>query len=61
MDLPINERLTRTSVYRLVQDDWLAVQRIGRRSYYRFTPHGQRDRRTAARVYSSARPAWDGP
>jgi phenylacetic acid degradation operon negative regulatory protein len=57
----INERLTRTSVYRLVQDDWLAVQRIGRRSYYRFTAHGQREyERTAARVYSSMRPAWDG-
>jgi phenylacetic acid degradation operon negative regulatory protein len=57
----INERLTRTSVYRLVQDDWLAVERIGRRSYYRFTVHGQREyERTAARVYSSARPKWDG-
>lgn len=57
----INERLTRTSVYRLVQDDWLAVQRIGRRSYYRFTAHGQREyERTAARVYSSTGPAWDG-
>lgn len=57
----INERLTRTSVYRLVQDGWLAVQRIGRRSYYRFTAHGQREyERTAARVYSSTRPAWDG-
>jgi phenylacetic acid degradation operon negative regulatory protein len=57
----INERLTRTSVYRLVQDDWLAVQRIGRRSYYRFTAHGQREyERTAARVYSSTRPPWDG-
>jgi phenylacetic acid degradation operon negative regulatory protein len=57
----INERLTRTSVYRLVQDDWLAVQRIGRRSYYRFTAHGQREyERTAARVYSGTRPAWDG-
>jgi phenylacetic acid degradation operon negative regulatory protein len=57
----INERLTRTSVYRLVQDDWLAVDRVGRRSYYRFTPHGQREyERTAARVYSSERPQWDG-
>jgi len=57
----INERLTRTSVYRLVQDDWLAVKRIGRRSYYRFTAHGRREyERTAARVYSSTRPVWDG-
>ena len=57
----INERLTRTSVYRLVQDDWLTVQRLGRRSYHRFTAHGQREyERIAARVYSSTRPAWDG-
>lgn len=57
----VNERSTRTSVYRLVQDKWLAVQRIGRRSYYEFTDHGRREyERTAARVYSSARPAWNG-
>lgn len=57
----INERLTRTSVYRLVQDDWLAVQRIGRRSYYKFADHGRREyERSAPRVYSSAAPAWDG-
>ncbi len=57
----INERLTRTSVYRLVQDEWLTVERIGRRSYYRFAPHGQREyERTSTRVYASNRPAWDG-
>ena len=57
----INERLTRTSVYRLVQDDWLAVRRIGRRSYYTFADHGRREyERTSARVYSSAGPVWDG-
>lgn len=57
----INERLTRTSVYRLVQDDWLAVDRNGRRSYYRFAPHGQREyARTARRIYSIERAPWDG-
>lgn len=57
----INERLTRTSVYRLVQDEWLTVERLGRRSYYSFAPHGQREyERTSARVYASDRPPWDG-
>ena len=57
----INERLTRTSVFRLVQDQWLCVERIGRRSYYRFAAHGQREfERTARRVYTIERAPWDG-
>ena len=57
----VNERLTRTSVYRLVQDDWLGVERSGRRSYYRFAPHGQREfLRAARRIYSIERLPWDG-
>ena len=57
----IGERLTRTAVFRLVQDDWLAVERAGRRAYYAFTPHGRREyERTARRIYATARPAWDG-
>jgi phenylacetic acid degradation operon negative regulatory protein len=59
--LGINERSTRTSVFRLVQDDWLAVERVGRRSYYRFAPHGQREfERVARRVYAIERARWDG-
>jgi len=57
----INERSTRTAVFRLVQDGWLAVEREGRRSYYRFAPHGQREfERAAGRVYAVGRPQWDG-
>lgn len=57
----INERSTRTSVFRLVQDDWLAVDRAGRRSYYRFAPHGLREfERAARRVYAIERARWDG-
>jgi len=57
----IGERLTRTSVFRLVQDDWLAVERVGRRAYYAFTPHGRREyERTARRIYATDRPAWGG-
>ncbi len=57
----ISERLTRTSVFRLVHDDWLAVERVGRRSYYRFAPHGQREfERVARRVYAIGRAPWNG-
>ena len=38
----INERLVRTSVYRLAQEGWLAVRQEGRRSRYRLTPLGRR-------------------
>ncbi len=40
--LGANERLVRTSVYRLAQDDWVSGTRQGRRSYYRLTTSGQR-------------------
>ncbi|MEM7018233.1 MAG: phenylacetic acid degradation operon negative regulatory protein PaaX, partial [Pseudomonadota bacterium] len=57
----INERLVRTSVYRLVQDDWLSVEKQGRRSYYRFSEYGQREyRRAARRIYAASHPFWNG-
>jgi len=57
----IAERLTRTSVFRLVKDDWLSVERVGRRAYYAFTPHGRREyERTARRIYATERSPWDG-
>src|SRR5690625_2378432 len=40
--LGLNERLVRTSVYRLSQEGWLSSQRIGRRSYYSLTRAGWR-------------------
>jgi phenylacetic acid degradation operon negative regulatory protein len=59
--LGINERLTRTAVFRLVQDGWLESRKQGRRSYYRLTQTGQHYyQRAASRIYSSNRPAWDG-
>ena len=33
-DFDISERLVRTSVFRLVRDDWLIASQVGRRSYY---------------------------
>ena len=38
----VSERLVRTSVFRLSKDDWLDVNPVGRRSYYRLTKGGVR-------------------
>ena len=59
--LGINERLTRTAVFRLVQDGWLESRKQGRRSYYRLTQTGQHYyQRAATRIYASSKPGWDG-
>jgi len=59
--LGINERLVRTSVYRLVQEGWLDVTRIGRRSYYNLTEAGRSQFDKAdRRIYSAERPDWNG-
>lgn len=59
--LGINERLTRTAVFRLVQEGWLESRKQGRRSYYRLTQTGQNYyQRAAKRIYASNKPAWDG-
>lgn len=59
--LGINERLTRTAVFRLVKDGWLESSKQGRRSYYRLTKTGQNYyQRSAKRIYASNRPEWDG-
>ncbi len=57
----LNQRLVRTSVYRLIQDDWLYAHQLGRRSYYSFSDYGMRHYENAAeRIYASDRPNWDG-
>jgi phenylacetic acid degradation operon negative regulatory protein len=56
--LGLNERLVRTSVYRLVQEGWLATHQDGRRSLYRLTAGGlRRFEHAYRRIY--APPAWD--
>ena len=58
--LGINDRLVRTSVFRLVQDDWLEAVAVGRRSDYRLSPAGRRRFAEAARqIYAPALPPWD--
>jgi phenylacetic acid degradation operon negative regulatory protein len=55
-----NERLVRTSVFRLTEDNWLTAAREGRRSYYTLAPGGRRRFQHAYhRVYTPPGD-WDG-
>lgn len=57
----INDRLARTSVFRLTLDDWLVSRRDGRRSHYSLTELGRRRFEHAARrIYSLPSQKWDG-
>lgn len=59
--LGINERAVRTSVFRLVDEGWLAASRSGRRSQYRLSAQGeQRFLRAHQRVYAPPSPDWSG-
>jgi len=57
----INERLARTSVFRLARDGWLVGEAVGRRSRYRLTPDGARRFAQAyQRIYTPPSQPWDG-
>lgn len=57
----INDRLVRTSVFRLTMDDWLVARRDGRRSHYSLTESGRRRFAHASRrIYSLPSQKWDG-
>lgn len=58
--LGLNERVVRTSVFRLASEGWLTAEQVGRRSYYRLTEIG-RHRVDAAhgRIYFHTAPPWD--
>ncbi|MFZ5510454.1 MAG: phenylacetic acid degradation operon negative regulatory protein PaaX [Pseudomonadota bacterium] len=59
--LGLNDRMVRTSVFRLVKDRWLVAQQIGRRSYYSLTPTGRRRFEHAyRRIYFQPRNQWEG-
>ncbi|PHS20423.1 MAG: hypothetical protein COA86_00265 [Kangiella sp.] len=54
--LGYSERLVRTSVFRLVEDDWLKVKKIGRKSYYSLTQNAENHNKKAARrIYASSK------
>lgn len=58
--LGINERLVRTSVFRLAQDHWLRAETQGRRANYHLTDVGRHRFDEAARhIYAAAAPQWD--
>jgi phenylacetic acid degradation operon negative regulatory protein len=58
--LGVNERLVRTAVFRLVKDEWLHTEVVGRRSNYLLTPVGRRRfDEASAQIYSAQPPQWD--
>lgn len=59
--LGFSERLVRTAVFRLVQQEWLQVNKVGRRSYYCLTDSAKAEHEKAnRRIYASDHPQWDG-
>lgn len=59
-ELGVNERLVRTSVFRLVKDEWLQTQTVGRRANYLLTPVGRRRFEEAStHIYAAQAPSWD--
>lgn len=59
--LGINERLLRTSVFRLVAQGWLRAERDGRRSRYALSEQGLRwTAHASQRIYEGPGEDWDG-
>lgn len=57
----LTERLVRTSVARLANEDWLVARREGRLSEYRLSAHGRSSFADATRrIYAAAPPPWNG-
>lgn len=59
--LGLNQRMVRTSVFRLSKEKWLVAEQIGRRSYYSLTPTGRRRFEHAyRRIYDAPENTWNG-
>lgn len=57
----VNDRLLRTSVYRLAQEGWVTANRDGRRSAYSILPQAlPRFERAYRRIYAPLELHWDG-
>ena len=57
--LGLNERVVRTSVFRLSKEGWLTSTQVGRRSAYSLTDSGRRRFEAAHRViYAAGRKPW---
>ena len=60
-DFGVNERLVRTSVFRLAKDGWLQSDQVGRRSFYSLTDEGrERFEQATHRIYGEPLTEWDG-
>jgi len=58
--MQLNERLVRTSVFRLVKDGWLSAETVGRRANYALTPWGRRRfEEASSQIYAARAPLWD--
>ena len=58
--LGVNERLVRTAVYRLVKEEWLQSEALGRKTDYMLTPSGRsRFDEAAKQIYAADIPGWD--
>lgn len=58
--LGLNERVVRTSVFRLSREGWLTSTRIGRRSYYGITEHARHSiAAVEQRLYPAGSRGWD--
>jgi phenylacetic acid degradation operon negative regulatory protein len=59
--LGLNERLVRTSAFRLIEEGWLQARREGRRSHYSLTTDGVRRFEAAYKhIYQPPQESWDG-
>jgi phenylacetic acid degradation operon negative regulatory protein len=57
----LTERLVRTSVGRLANEEWVSSERSGRSSYYTLTPNGKaRFAEATQRIYSTPMDSWNG-
>lgn len=55
-----NDRAVRTSAFRLVQNGWLDVKKLGRKSYYCFTEYAKvQFERISRKMYTSEPTKWD--
>ena len=55
-----NDRLVRTSMFRLTSEDWFESERVGRRSRYRLTPTASSEFAEAeTRIYHRPEPSWN--
>lgn len=57
----LTERLVRTAIGRLANEDWVTSQRIGRSSFYSLTQNGRaRFAEATQRIYGAAPAEWNG-